>query len=126
MKVNKKILIVEDERPLADAIKLKLEINSFSVFVAGSVVEASKIINSNKIDFIWLDHYLPGEESGLDFVVKIRSSESANKNIPIFVVSNTAGNDKIKSYINFGVNKYYIKSNYSLEDIISDLKIVLK
>jgi two-component system response regulator VicR len=126
MEKNKKILIVEDERPLADAIKLKLEINNFIVFVAKSVTEAFQIINDNKIDFIWLDHYLPGEESGLDFVIKIRSSKSVNKNIPIFVVSNTAGNDKIKSYINFGINKYYVKSDYSLEDIISDLKAVLK
>lgn len=126
MKLTKKILLVEDEKCLAEAVKIKLEINGFQVLPADSVDRAKDLINRNSIDFVWLDHYLLGEENGLDFVANIKSQESTNKNIPIFVVSNTASNDKIRSYIKFGINKYYVKAEHSLEQIISDLKTVLK
>jgi len=126
MKLTKKILLVEDEKCLAEAVKIKLEINGFQVLPADSVDRAKDLINKNSVDFVWLDHYLLGEESGLDFVANIKSQDSANKNIPIFVVSNTASNDKIQSYIKFGINKYYVKAEHSLEQIIGDLKTVLK
>ncbi len=126
MKLTKKILLVEDEKCLAEAVKIKLEINGFQVLPADSVDRAKDLINRNSVDFVWLDHYLLGEENGLDFVANIKSQGSTNKNIPIFVVSNTASNDKIQSYIKFGINKYYVKAEHSLEQIISDLKTVLK
>lgn len=126
MKSTKKILLVEDEKCLAEAVKIKLEINGFQVLPVNSVDRAKDLINKNSVDFVWLDHYLLGEENGLDFVANIKSQDSTNKNIPIFVVSNTASNDKIQSYIKFGINKYYIKAEHSLEQIISDLKTVLK
>ncbi len=126
MKLTKKILLVEDEKCLAEAVKIKLEINGFQVLPADSVDRAKDLINRNSVDFVWLDHYLLGEENGLDFVANIKSQDSTNKNIPIFVVSNTASNDKIQSYIKFGINKYYVKAEHSLEQIISDLKTVLK
>ncbi|HNV12898.1 MAG TPA: response regulator [bacterium] len=126
MKLTKKILLVEDEKCLAEAVKIKLEINGFQVLPADSVDRAKDLINKNSVDFVWLDHYLLGEENGLDFVANIKSQDSTNKNIPIFVVSNTASNDKIQSYIKFGINKYYVKAEHSLEQIIGDLKTVLK
>ena len=122
MKLTKKILLVEDEKCLAEAVKIKLEINGFQVLPADSVDRAKDLINKNSVDFVWLDHYLLGEENGLDFVANIKSQDSTNKNIPIFVVSNTASNDKIQSYIKFGINKYYVKAEHSLEQIIGDLK----
>lgn len=125
-KLLKKILVVEDEKALAQAIKMKLEISGFDVLSANCVSQACDLVENNNIDFIWLDHYLLGEEDGFDFVVKMKENKSSTKNIPIFVVSNTASNDKIKSYINFGVDKYYVKANYRLDQIIEDLKLILK
>jgi len=120
---DKNILVVEDERPLSDAIKLKLEKIGFGVVTARSVEQAMAYFGEGvKIDAIWLDHYLLGSESGLDFVAKIKQDDSAWKKIPVFVVSNTASADKVQSYLRLGVNKYYTKSDHKLEDIISDIK----
>lgn len=119
---NKTILVVEDEKPLLEAVHIKLEKSGFSVVTARTAEQAYGLLEDiPKIDAIWLDHYLIGKESGLDLVVKIKD-ESRYKNIPIFIVSNTASADKVRSYINLGVNKYYVKSNYRLDSIISDIE----
>jgi CheY-like chemotaxis protein len=116
------ILVVEDERPLLEAIKLKLEKNNFEVVTARSVEEAfNHIKDVPNISAVWLDHYLLGKENGLDFVVRFKQEGSIYKDIPIFVVSNTASPDKVQQYIQLGVNKYYTKAEKRLEDIIFDI-----
>lgn len=117
------ILVIEDERPLLEAIKAKLTISGFATLAARSVDEAIAFLTSDQnIAVIWLDHYLLGQENGLDLVAQLKEEDSPWKNIPIFVVSNTASPDKVQSYINFGVSQYYTKSDYRLDDIIKDIK----
>lgn len=125
---NKKpiVLVVEDEKPLQDAIKMKLEKNDFDVVTARSVEQAMNFMDDiEKIDIIWLDHYLLGQENGLDFVAKAKNNKKWKK-IPIFVVSNTATVDKIKTYLELGVEKYYTKSDHKLDNIIESIKKSLK
>jgi DNA-binding response OmpR family regulator len=125
MSDKKNILIVEDELPLQKAIASRLNKCNFNTYLARSVDEAIAHLSNEKIDAIWLDHYLLGEENGLDFVTRIKLEDSQWKNIPIVVVSNTASPDKVKSYMNLGVNSYFTKVDYSLEKIIEDLNKLL-
>jgi DNA-binding response OmpR family regulator len=126
MKKNKNnqpvVLVVEDDKPLSTAIAKKLELSDFFVITATSVNQALEYIDgSDRIDVVWLDHYLLGNEGGLDLVTKLKSNKETKK-IPIFVVSNTATVDKVKTYMRLGVDKYYIKSNSRLEDIVNEMK----
>jgi CheY-like chemotaxis protein len=126
IKENFVALVVEDELPLQEAVKKKLEISGFKVVTARSVAQAEEYLKEiEKINVIWLDHYLVGKENGLDLVIKVKGNNKW-KSIPIFVVSNTASPDKVKSYISFGVSKYYTKADYRLDQIITDIKKVLK
>lgn len=121
------ILVVEDERPLLDAIKLKLENNSIEAVTARSVDQAlSYLEDLPKIDAIWHDHYLLGNKSGLELVAAIKADDSRWRHIPIFVVSNTASNEKVSAYMQFGVEKYFVKANYRLDMIIDEIKEVLR
>lgn len=123
--MSKTILVLEDERPLLAAIQKKLELNSFEVVTARSVEQAFNYLADDvRVDAVWLDHYLLGKESGLDFVAKLKSSEQW-KAIPIFVVSNTASPDKVQSYMHLGVEKYYTKADYRLDQIIKDIELAL-
>lgn len=127
MSENKHILVVEDERPLAEAIKIKLESTGFNVTVSQTVADAKEALDSEKnFDAMWLDHYLLGKESGLDLVAKLKEEGSKWRELPVFVVSNTASPDKVQSYIQLGVENYYVKSDHSLESIINDIKEQLK
>jgi len=119
-------LVVEDEVPLQNAIRLNLEKNGFSVVTARDAQQAlNHLQDIGKIDVIWLDHYLLGKESGLDFLVRLKEDGAGWKEIPVFVVSNTASEDKVSSYVKLGVDKYYTKSDFRLEEIIKDIKQTL-
>ena len=123
---NKVVLVLEDETPLLNAIKKKLELQGCTVVGARSVEQGMDYLEElDKIDAIWLDHYLLGKENGLDFVAKLKNKNSEWKKMPIFVVSNTATADKVQSYIKFGVDKYFTKADNRLDDIIKDIKNTL-
>ncbi|MDP3975767.1 MAG: response regulator [bacterium] len=144
---KKTILVLEDEQPLLAAINAKLEKSGFGVIAARSVEQtfnampkkngsvvfsvasitlAIQYLESlEKVDAIWLDHHLLGEEDGLDFVKKFKANGGRWGKIPIFVVSNAASPKTIKSYIANGVSKYYVKSDHRLDEIIHEIELVL-
>ena len=124
---EKTILVVEDERPLAEAIKAKLIKSGFAVVTSRTVQQTLDYLEDiGAVDAIWLDHYLLGKENGLDFVTKLKAHDGRWKNIPIFVVSNTASPDKVQSYIRLGINKYYTKADHRLDEIILEIRSFLE
>ena len=122
MESKRTILVVEDEKPLMGAVKKKLELSGFDVVTARDVKQALNYLEDlERIDLVWLDHYLLGKENGLDLVTKMKQDGSKWKDVHIFVVSNTASPDKVSSYLHLGVDKYFTKADYRLDDIIKDI-----
>ena len=120
---KKTILVIEDERPLAKVITDKLEHAGFEVLTARTVDQGLEYMEEvSSIDAIWLDHYLLGEKTGLDFVARLKSFNSKWRQIPIFVVSNTASRDNLNSYIRLGVNKYSVKADHRLDEMTKEIK----
>jgi DNA-binding response OmpR family regulator len=119
------VLIVEDEQPLQQAIKVKLEHDGFHTVCARSAEQAMSYLEEMPIDAVWLDHYLLGKEDGLSIVTHMKQDNAKWKNIPIFVVSNTASQSKVQSYLQLGVDKYYTKAENKLEEIIADIRRTL-
>lgn len=118
---TKTVLVVEDERPLANAITKKLELSGFETALATSVDGAMKLLKAKRVDAIWLDHYLLGATNGIDFVKLIKAHDTWCR-IPVYIVSNTAGDDKVRTYLKLGINKYYVKSNHRLDEIIDAIR----
>ncbi len=126
MQNKEKILVVEDELPLLGAIRDKLVKSGFEVVTARSFQQAKNHMQDIKgIDVIWLDHYLLGKETGLDFIAWCKSDNSPYKHIPFFVVSNTASPDKVQSYLRLGAQKYYVKAEKRLDTIIEEINSYL-
>lgn len=123
---NNTILVAEDEKALLNIIEKKLLSKDFDVVTAKTVEEALDQLESKEVDAVWLDHYLLGQEDGLDFVDSLKNKDSIKKNIPIFVVSNTASSDKVQTYLRLGIDKYYTKSNNKLGEIVEDITQFLK
>ena len=97
----------------------------FDPIVVATVEDGIKQLqNLKEVDVIWLDHYLLGTENGLDFVVQLKNHPEW-KEIPIFVVSNTASTTNIRSYIQLGVSNYYTKADYDINQIINDIEYAL-
>jgi len=117
---KKIILVVEDEKFLIAAIKTKLAYHGFEVLMATNIDEALVQMQHEGIKAIWLDHYLTGEATGLDFV-KILKNTAKWKHIPIFVVTNTATDEKKSQYLELGVQEYYVKADSHLSTIIEKI-----
>ncbi len=124
-KKHPKILVLEDERQLAKAVREAFTERGFETIVVSTVEDGIRELkNMAHVDVIWLDHYLLGTQNGLDFVVQLKSNPDW-QSIPIFVVSNTASSTNIRSYIQLGVSNYYTKADYDINQIINDIEYSL-
>ncbi|OQB05498.1 MAG: Transcriptional regulatory protein YycF [bacterium ADurb.Bin212] len=117
--VKKKFLIIEDEMPLLNAISLKMQKSGAEVATARSADEAKKILHEFDPDLIWLDHYLLGDEDGIEILKRIKK-DTSTASIPVFLVSNTCTDEKYQEYHDLGVKKYYLKSSCRLDEVVSD------
>jgi CheY-like chemotaxis protein len=124
---KKVILVIEDERPLIKVIERKLENSGFDVVTARTVTQGLNYLEDlGSVAAVWLDHYLIGEETGIDFVKQVKCKGSKWAKLPIFVVSNTASNTNVKTYLKLGVTNYSVKAEHRLDQITNDLKTYLK
>lgn len=112
----KTILVIEDERPLNAAIKMKLESRGFRVFTALLAEEGFEILKKENIDLVWLDLRLP-KMSGLEFLELLRN-DPALKDKKVVVVSVSASEESERRARELGIEDYIIKSGFKFEDII--------
>ena len=98
------ILVVDDEKEIADLLEIYLISDGFQVLKAYSAKEGLRILEEKKIDLVLLDVMMPGLD-GLE-VLKIIRSHSP---IPVIIVS--ARNDvrtKIEGF-RLGTDDYIVK-----------------
>ena len=108
MKYN--ILITEDEREIAELIKLYLENENYRVFCAEDGKEALEFLEQESIDMAILDIMMPGMD-GYELTKQIRK----RSNMPILILSaKTQSCDKIRG-LNLGADDYMTKPFDPLE-----------
>ncbi len=117
------ILVVEDEAPLQDAIKIKLEKENLRCFSALTAEEGLVILEEQKPDLIWLDLLLPGM-GGFEFLEQLRK-KPLWRDIPVVIVSVSASPEKIRRAFELNVVDYLVKSQYQLTDIVERMKSFL-
>ncbi|MBZ9606317.1 response regulator transcription factor [Clostridium estertheticum] len=107
---QKTILIIEDERELAEILRDYLEIEGFKVFISFDGEEGLKLFKSKKPELVLLDIMLP-KINGMEVCKQIRN----NSNIPIIMVSAKSGEmDKVIS-LGIGADDYVTKPFSPLE-----------
>ncbi|MFT3796029.1 sigma 54-interacting transcriptional regulator [Flavobacterium sp.] len=73
--MDRKILIVEDEYVLANALRLILVQAKYKVIgIASSVAEADGILQNEKPDLVLLDIQLEGKKTGVDLAQKLKAT----------------------------------------------------
>ena len=119
---KKRILIVEDERPLAHALELKMSHEGFETCVALNGTEGLKEASANPYDVILLDLIMPG----MDGFTLLQELKKKGVKTPIVVLSNLShGEDKGK-VTGLGVVDYFVKANTPIVDIIKRVKEIVK
>ena len=117
---KKTILVVEDEEPLQEIVRLKLEREGFNVLTADTGEEAVRLIKERKPTLIWLDILLPGMD-GLEVLQKIRE-DPAMRDLPVVMVSVSYSRSKLQQALALNVVDYIVKSEHRLDDIIKRVK----
>ena len=79
------ILVVDDEKEIADVIELYLKNDQYNVLKFYTGQEALDCIASTKIDLAILDIMLP-EEDGISILKKLRS-KSDTKDLPVIMLT---------------------------------------
>lgn len=72
----KKLLIIEDDRALANGIQIALQSDELTADTVGTLSEARNIISSTSFDLFILDINLP-DGNGLDFLQELQSRSNA-------------------------------------------------
>ena len=79
----KSILIVDDEENIRETLKDVLEDEGYAVFIAENGKVALSILNTNVVDVVLLDLWLP-EIGGMDVLKMMRE---LNGDIPVIIIS---------------------------------------
>ena len=111
-----KILIVEDEKRLAQLLKDAISDSFFSVVIAKDGNEGLKKFKTFKPDIIITDIMMPFCD-GLEMTQKIKE---ADEFIPIIVLSAHSEKEKLLKAIDLGINKYFIKP-FDPEELIEHI-----
>jgi two-component system alkaline phosphatase synthesis response regulator PhoP len=120
----KKILIIEDERDLAEMYKEKLEIEKFQVFLAHNIEEGLKMAKKEKPGLILLDILL-GEENGVSFLKRQKEDKEISQ-IPVVAFSNYDNSQTKKEANTLGIKEYLIKTNFTPKEFVERIKNYLK
>lgn len=120
-KMDKTILIVEDEEHLAEGLQLNLEMEGYKSIIAPDGTSALEIYRSTPVDLILLDVMLPGL-SGYDVCRRIRSEAGR---VPIlFLTARTQEADRILGLEAGGDD--YISKPFSLKELMLRIKAIFR
>ena len=113
-------MIVDDELFLARAIKERLMLEGFDVAVAADGLAGIGAADNFVPDLILLDLLMP-KMDGIAMLKQIRQ-RSKHKKIPVIVLSNLNNARSIDESLAAGAQKFMVKVNSSLDDIVFAVK----
>ncbi len=115
------ILIVEDEKKIADTLRLGLSEQGYDVQVAYDGHIGLKIFLSNHFNMIILDINLPGM-NGFELCKLIRRS---NEQVPVLMLTSMSQmNDKVEGY-DAGADDYLVKP-FEFRELLLKIRVLLK
>jgi two-component system, OmpR family, phosphate regulon response regulator PhoB len=123
MSASAKVLVVEDEEPLALMLRYNLEAEGYAVDVVHRGDEAEVAIAEGSPNLIVLDWMLPGL-SGLELCRRLRTGKDT-RNIPIILLTaRSEESDRIRG-LTTGADDYVLKP-FSLPELMARVRAILR
>ena len=119
-----RVLFVEDDASVAQMYRLKLELDGYSVDVAGDGLLALEKARARTPDIIFLDIRLP-KLDGLGVLEALRE-DPATARIPVVILSNWNEKELVERGIKLGALDHMIKSQTTPARLSSRLRDWLK
>ncbi len=122
----KKILIVEDEPDMRQALVESMRHEGFEVSQAENGGEGLTQALGNHPDLIILDILMP-KMDGMEMMKKLRQSNNWGRKVPIILLTNLSADDKIMRGIVENEPSYYlVKSDWKIPDVVQKVREMLK
>lgn len=118
---KKKILIIEDEKPLAHALELKLSHEGFTIVATGSGEEALTFLEQDHFDLVLTDLIIPG----VDGFKVLETIQEKKMKIPVIVMTNLNQEEDRKRASDLGATSFFVKSNSPISLIVETVKKVI-
>ncbi len=121
--MEKTVLIVDDEAPIRDMLRVALEMSDFRCLEAGDAQRAHSLVLDQKPDLILLDWMLPGT-SGIELARRLKREELTSS-IPIVMLTAKGEEDNKVQGLDVGADDYITKP-FSPRELIARLRAVLR
>ena len=116
----KKVLLIEDEKILAEMYRDKLTEAGFEVIWTMEAKDGLELARKEKPDLVLLDILLP-RENGVFFLNQLRKDPQISS-IPVVVFSNYDDPETKKKSVKLGAEEYLIKTDYTPREIVEKIK----
>lgn len=116
-----KILLIDDERDLVDAIKKVLEMNSYQVITGYDGEEALYLVMNNDVDLVILDVMMPK----LDGISVVKAMRERNNHTPVLMLTAKAMIDDKVLGLDSGADDYLTKP-FSIKELLARIKALLR
>jgi DNA-binding response OmpR family regulator len=122
----KKILIIEDERSLRDALTDILRSKNFLPLAAKNGKEGVEMARKKHPELILLDLIMP-EMDGMAAFKKIRATAWGAK-VPIIILTNLSATSEraMTDIVSHAATYYLIKSDWKLHDLVKRIEEILE
>ncbi len=113
----KKILIIEDEKMLAEMYYDRFNYEGFDVYSAFDAEEGMDMVKKIRPDLILLDILLP-RENGTDFLERLRKEKDVG-DTKVIAYSNYDEEKSKERARKLGAKEYLIKTNYTPKEVLA-------
>lgn len=114
-----KILVVEDERPISDLIRMNLEDAGYQCTCALDGLTAADILETHTFDLVLLDIMLP-KVDGYELFEYIKPTGT-----PVIFLTAKAGLDDRVKGLNLGAEDYIVKP-FEIVELMARIQVVLR
>lgn len=119
----KTVLVVDDEAPIRDMLRVALEMSDFDVLEAEDARTAHSIIIDKKPNLVLLDWMMP-HTSGIELARRLRRDE-VTSNLPIIMLTAKGEEDNKIQGLDIGADDYITKP-FAARELIARIRAVLR
>lgn len=118
-----KVLMIDDELSVLETYGTKLSRSGYQVVTAISGHETVCLAKKHWPDLIILDIIMPMVD-GYRVLAKLKS-DAVTKSIPVLILSQEQGQDRIDKGIQTGADHYLVKANYTPAELVERVDYIM-
>ena len=121
-----KVLIVEDEEVLLNALSEKFKREGFEAYEAVNGEVGLETAKKEHPDLILLDLLMPVMD-GLAMLKELRELDNWGKQVPVIILTNLSpeGNIAIDNMAKYEPAYYFLKTDWKIDDLVEKVKSVI-